>query len=85
MINSVCAACGNDYRTRLRALENVEMGSAVCRRAVLEGGLVPHRPAVVAAADAADRVWRHQARVRGVSELAGPPAIVRRGPAPGEQ
>ena len=44
-------------------------------------GLVPADPAVVAAADAADRNWRRQARIRGVSELAGPPALVRSGAA----
>ena len=73
--------CGNDYRTRLRALEHVERGSAVCRQAVPGGGLglVPADPAVVAAADDADRIWRYQARTEGRSELAGPPALVHRG------
>ena len=81
VVRSVCPGCGNDYRTRLRALEHVERGSARCRVAVLGGGLglVPHDPAVVAAADAADRAWRHQARKSGVSELAGPPARLHRG------
>ena len=80
VVSSVCPGCGNDYRTRLRALEHVERGSARCRVAVLGGGLglVPHDLAVVAAADAADRVWRHQARISGVSELAGPPARLHR-------
>jgi hypothetical protein len=68
--------------------EHVERGSARCRQAVLGGalGLEPHDSAVVSAADAADRTWRHQARIQGVSELADPPALVRRGvavPAPG--
>ena len=56
VVTSVCPGCGNDYRTRLRAMEHVERVSARCRAAVLEGGLglVPHEPAVVAAADAAD-------------------------------
>jgi hypothetical protein len=83
VVTSICPGCGNDYRTRLRALEHVERGSAVCRQAVPGGGLglVPADPAVVAAADAADRNGRHQARPRGVSELAGPPALVRRGAA----
>ena len=81
VVTAVCPGCGNDYRTRLRAMEHVERGSARCRAAVLEGGLglVPHEPVVVAAADAADRTWRHQARKAGVSELAGPLARLHRG------
>ncbi len=39
-------------------------------------GLVPHSVAAVVAADEADRQLRHQARLRGVSETAGPPAII---------
>ena len=62
----------------LRALEHVERGSKVCRAAVLEGGLAPQPPEVVAAADAADKAWRRQARLSGVPQLAGPPAIVKR-------
>ena len=40
---------------------------------------MPADPAVVAAADDADRIWRHQSRTEGRSELAGPPALVHRG------
>ena len=81
VVTSVCLACGNDYRTRVRAMEHVERGSVRCRIAVVEGGmgLAPHEPAVVAAADEADRVLRRQARSAGVSELAGPPARLHRG------
>ncbi len=79
---SVCPGCGNDFRTRLRALAHVEQGSEACRVAVLESGLAPLPPDVVEAADAADRAWRHQARIEGRRELAGPPAIIRRGRAP---
>ena len=81
VVTSVCPGCGNDYRTRARAMEHVERGSVRCRLAVVEGGmgLVPHDPAVVAAADDADRMLRHQARKAGRSELAGPPARLHRG------
>ena len=81
VVTSICPGCGNDYRTRLRALEHVERGSALCRQAVIGGGLglVPADPVVVAAADDADRIWRRQARAEGRSELAGPPALVHRG------
>jgi hypothetical protein len=78
----VCPACGNDYRTRLRYLEHVERGSKVCRAAVLGGGSAPRPAEEVAAADAAAREWRRLSRASGISELAGPPAIVvRQGPA----
>ncbi len=73
---SVCPACGNDYRMRLRALEHVERGSKVCRLAVLGGGMLLRPPVEVAAADAADQQWRRSARQRGVADLAGPPALV---------
>ena len=79
VVTSVCPGCGNDYRTRARAMEHVERGSHRCRVAVLESGLAPADPALVAAADEADRVHRRQARQAGVSELAGPPAILHRG------
>ncbi len=65
VVSSICPGWGDDYRTRFWALEHVERGSAACRAAVLEGGLVPHPPALVAAADVADRAWRHQARLKG--------------------
>jgi len=80
VVSAICPACGNDYRTRLRALEHVERGSARCRLAVLEGGMVPHSPEVIAAADAVDREVRRHARAQGVSVYAGPPAILRRPP-----
>jgi hypothetical protein len=80
VVSSVCPGCGNDYRTRVRALEHVERGSVRCRAAVLDGGLglLPHDPEVVAAADSADRILRRQARAAGRSELAGPPALLLR-------
>jgi hypothetical protein len=79
VLGPVCPGCGNNYRTRARALEHVERGSAKCRVAVLESGMPPAEPAAVAAADDADRIRRRQARQAGVSELAGPPAILHRG------
>jgi hypothetical protein len=85
---SACPACGNDYCTRLRALEHVERGSKVCRQAVMGGGMLPRPPEEVAAADGADQQRRRSARQHGVADLAGPPAPVRRRPpaaAPGRQ
>ena len=81
VVSSVCPGCGNDYRSRVRAMEHVEQGSVRCRFAVLEGGsgMLPHGLEVVAAADAADRILRHQASKAGISELAGPPARLHRG------
>jgi hypothetical protein len=79
VLGPICPGCGNDYRTRARAMEHVERGSARCRTAVLESGLVPADPVAVAAADDADRIRRRQARQAGLSELAGPPAILHRG------
>jgi hypothetical protein len=79
VLGPICPGCGNNYRTRARAMEHVERGSARCRTAVLEAGLVPADPVAVAAADDADRIRRRQARQAGLSELAGPPAILHRG------
>ena len=42
--------------------------------------MVPQPPVVVAAADAADKAWRRHARLGGIAELAGPPAILHRLP-----
>ena len=78
VLSSVCPACGNDYRTRLRCLEHVERGSLRCRSAVLGGGLMPQPAAAVLAACEADRLLRRQARLQGVHERAGPPAIIHR-------
>ncbi len=73
--SSICPACGNGYRTRLLAWENVERCSKVRRQAVWGGGMLPRPPCEVEAAYAVDRAWRQQARERGVANLAGPPAI----------
>ena len=81
VVTFVCPGCGNDYRTRLRAMGVCSVQGCCVGLAVVEGGmgLVPHDPAVVAAADDADRMLRHQARKAGRSELAGPPARLHRG------
>ncbi len=75
MTSSLGPSCGGDFRSRLRALEQLERGSAVCRVQLLGGLLQPRPQAEIEAADLADRQWRKRARALGVSELSGPPAL----------
>ena len=74
---SLCPVCGNDYRSRLRALAHVQRGSQRCRDVLLSGAISPGTEAQLEWADREEQEWRRMCRATGVSLLSGPPMIHR--------
>ena len=74
VVDSVCPACGGDFRSRLRVLKHLERGASACQAALASGRLPVFSAEAIAAADATDALARRAAKDRGVWPESGPPA-----------
>ena len=72
---SVCAACGCDFRSRLRCLAHVQRGSVACRLRFEAGEFQAASAAQLEWADAEEQQWRVECRRSGRSVLSGPPRL----------